>query len=526
MAKNNSVKNLISAHGWLGVTISVVLFLAFWAGAISLFRAEVQQWSQLPHHPVDTSAENKPLMLVVDELLQNYSLNTEEHLTIIQPDADNPYYSVYVDMLPEENAAKDAPERVAELLVDPKTGEIVGDLDQFYLGEFIYVLHYSLSMGAVGLYLVGFVTLVFLFAILSGIYIHAKKIIPHFFSYRIRKQRTQLLDFHTLTGVMTLPFSVMYALSGLVFNLIIVYQAAFLFLVYDGDQNALLTDVGFAAFVTPVQTGEALDMTKAESIIAEAESDYGPASVTRFYNYGDTSAVLEMRGEKPGGLSQRYDIFYRVQDGVLIQASGIEGTNAFRKGSEVLAALHFADFAGVDLRMIYFILALAFAALIVIGNVLWVEKRKTQQQGSIRVTRFVGNMTVGACGGLITATAFAFFAERVMPANIEGRAENLSILFFTVTLVVLLGAYWVESKKIFIAHLLWITAGMLLLTVAADWFLFGDVMAELWSNGTRAVHAVELALVVVSAVFLWIAKNLLKYSFWVLLFRVPPTVNT
>ncbi len=39
------LKGITEAHSWLGLIISGLLFVVFFAGAIALFRAEITQWS-------------------------------------------------------------------------------------------------------------------------------------------------------------------------------------------------------------------------------------------------------------------------------------------------------------------------------------------------------------------------------------------------------------------------------------------------------------------------------------------------
>ena len=92
--KNRAIKNLIDSHGWLGVIFSVVLFLVFWTGAISLFRAEIQQWAETPHYQVDTSAEDLPLMEVIDKTVRQYPFDREKRLTVVLPNETRNYHAI------------------------------------------------------------------------------------------------------------------------------------------------------------------------------------------------------------------------------------------------------------------------------------------------------------------------------------------------------------------------------------------------------------------------------------------------
>ncbi|MGB6136022.1 MAG: PepSY-associated TM helix domain-containing protein, partial [Shewanella sp.] len=66
------IKNLVEAHSWLGLIISPLLFIVFWAGAITLFHDEVAQWAITPHHPVQSSQQDLPLGSLVKQKMAEY----------------------------------------------------------------------------------------------------------------------------------------------------------------------------------------------------------------------------------------------------------------------------------------------------------------------------------------------------------------------------------------------------------------------------------------------------------------------
>jgi len=54
------LKRITDAHSWLGLIISGLLFVVFFAGSVALFRAEISQWSMQPHFEV---SQGQPLAL-------------------------------------------------------------------------------------------------------------------------------------------------------------------------------------------------------------------------------------------------------------------------------------------------------------------------------------------------------------------------------------------------------------------------------------------------------------------------------
>lgn len=504
--KNIVLRNLLDAHGWLGVSVSILLFLVFWAGAISLFRLEVQQWAELPHHPIQLNVASMPLMTIINNKLRQYPLNTKEHLTIYMPGDPSAYYRMSIDVLPKAGQSP-TKEDVVEIDIDPKTGETLGLAERFGFSEFIFRLHYNLNIASTGLYLVGFFSLIFLVAIFSGVYIHWNKLASHFFAYRTGKLRTHLLDLHNLAGVMTLPYILMYAVTGLIFNLIIVFQIVAVVFIYQGNTQAVFKDVGRATYQATAQSGIPQDMSAAIPLIEKAESSLGSVRFVQFYNYGDQNAVIRVRGKQPAYFSHYYDVYYQVRDGVIVQQYGLPPHNAYRRGMEVVGALHFANFAGIDLRFLYFLLAMAVAAMIIAGNFLWIAKRANQSQYNL-YTLVIGSLSVGGCGGIILATALGFLLERALPSDMSYRA---SIVIFSFTFSLLLTAccvFFVSDKKYFLSIVLVASAALLSLVLLCDLCIYAEPIAELVAAGHYTVLAVDVSLLFFTLVFFLLAKKM------------------
>ncbi|MFT5705630.1 MAG: hypothetical protein ACI8SK_001590 [Shewanella sp.] len=55
-------------------------------------------------------------------------------------------------------------------------------------------------------------------------------------------------------------------------------------------------------------------------------------------------------------------------------------------------------------------------------------------------------------------------------------------------------AYRVESKKRYIAQVIFATVVVLILTLLADWLMFSSQIIQLWQDGFRAVVGVEVGI--------------------------------
>ncbi len=148
--------------------------------------------------------------------------------------------------------------------------------------------------------------------------------------------------------------------------------------------------------------------------------------------------------------------------------------------------------------------------MIIVGNILWLDKRVLQQNVSKRSIGFVRSLTVGLCSGFVVATAVALLAERILPLSLIGRGAWVIYAYVAVLSLVAISAFWVINNKRFIARLLQVTVALVLLTIVADWWLFGTSLLTLWQDGFRGVIGVEIGLLLFAVVSLWIAQLLLK----------------
>lgn len=505
-----SIKQQITyAHGWIGIIASSILCLIFWFGGLSLFRAEIQAWSEAPdfmamsrketEHSAVSPVSEPPLTLVdvIDEVIPLYDFDQNEHLSIVLPQPSQPYYQFYIDLIAKDQSAHPT----AEVNVHPNTGNVLGDVDQYPVANFFYRLHYSGNMGTAGLYTIGFFALLLGFALFSGVWIQAKKLWQQFFLYRNNKKATGYLDAHRVIGVISLPYAAMFALTGLVFNLVIVYQATFALILYKGDSKALLADAGYATHLAMEISGIKSSMEPIPSLIEQTNQEKGPVYFARIHAYGDQNAMLELKGEhRDAHLGGRYDIYYRISTGEVLFDGGSEA-NHLRAGLNVLEDLHFGNFGGLGLKIIYFLLALAMVSTTILGNLLWVEKRKKKVVDHSKALWLIPKITIGTCLGLIGSTFVCLFYVRVMPFSSVATGDILPLIFVVSLLVWLVLGFVVDQSKSLIKHSLLLTAALSILTVLLGCLQYPSDWMLLSYSSSKAILTVDVGLLLLSAIF-------------------------
>ncbi|MDP2560644.1 PepSY domain-containing protein [Psychrobium sp. 1_MG-2023] len=506
MLSKQLIKNLTEAHSWIGLIISSLLFIVFFAGSIALFRSEINLWSMQPHFDVHHKDQQQVSVdTILDNALAGRDYDGKEHITLVMPQPHSPFYRAYIDI-------KDRPQEphYDSLLLDPVTGKVISEGDKFQLANFIYQLHYDLNLPW-GLYIVGFITLFFFFALISGIFIHARKFIANFFQYRNGEhKRTQLLDMHNVVGVISIPFTVMYAITGLIFNLVIIYQIAFALLLYKGDQDALLNDAGIVQ-IAPEWQDKPVSRANLAQLVSNLETKYQlqPERI-RFYNYGDASGVIEVRANSEKEFGYQYTTTHSFADGHTLTVHDDSNPNTLVLGLDTLKKLHYANFANVDLRVIYFILGLAVCALIVTGNLLWIEKQQKRRHHSARAISMARYVTNVGSVGIVVATSVAFMSERLVPINIVERMDIIILCFYLgllVSAVAFLLPKNQEKSRQLIAIQLNLSAVVLISTVILDWVLFQNKIVALSQAGYQQTIGVEIGLLLSAVVLALTARR-------------------
>ncbi|MEJ6476710.1 PepSY-associated TM helix domain-containing protein [Pseudoalteromonas piscicida] len=441
--KNQTLKSLTEAHAWIGLIISTVLFIVFITGSLSLFRDNINGWerSQLTVQStpsLDTIAYDK----AIANLEQQFNVDTHHSFFMREPTEHNPFIEAYfASHLDEPHPITGEDHQDQHLLLDANTGEILADADQFEFSSFLYELHYDLGLGRAGLYFVGIITLFFFVAILTGVVIHWRKIAKNFFQYRTTGKKDKWLDAHNLVGTMGLPFHLMYAFTGLVFNLVIIYQISYAVLLYGGNQTTLLQAAGFNE-PTITEQNKAAPVVGVDSLRAQALQILGDVKITtvEITHFGDQNAVVSFTAKSNDAFSNYKEVQYTLHDQTQIYLTENNYDNAVRAGLSTIASLHFGDFAGYGMRLAFLCLGLATAYLIVSGNLMWIDKRAKQKKQSPKGLLFVKRLTSGAFIGVLLAVSVGFALTTLLPTSHVDKLETVKFSMFSAFIFALLSS--------------------------------------------------------------------------------------
>ena len=431
-------KTFERVHSWTGLLAGLALFIAFYAGAFTMFHEQTEHWQALPQ-PQAAAESHERAWTDANQLLQSVTkqypeARTEVGLTLPHGELTE----VQAWWFDGKVWQYRTPEQMTSATPTAASADEEESTD---LAHFIYGLHYSLGIPIVGIYLMGVVSIIYGLALVTGLILYLPGFTKDLFALRVGRNLKRLWqDAHNVIGVLSLPFHVMFAITGAIFCLSAVLVSALNFVVFKGELvDAFGRATGFSDVVEPRGIPAATMLTPQEAVERAREAvrqkggeDFDAAYV-RYKQYGDQAAIVEAMGDSEGALASYGGVALSAVDGRVLNMQTAGARDANHATYSALFGLHFGHYGKLTLRWVYFVLGLSGAFLFYSGNLLWVESRRnrrgpTQTQGSYVMAR----STVGVCLGTCVGVSATFIATLI--AGAFGMKSNgvVAPVFFTV----------------------------------------------------------------------------------------------
>lgn len=403
--KATTLRTFQIVHTWTGLLAGFALFVAFYAGALTVFHNDIAAWQNPPWR--STPDANVPLKALVDRLIAEHPNAKSDFGIVLPSDASHAAYAYWQ----EHDQARFA---TYSKIASPNNE----DNNAGSLADFIYALHDSLGLPHVGIYLMGVVSLLYGLALLSGLIIHLPRLFTDLFALRIGQNLKRLWqDAHNAIGVVSLPFHIIFTVTGALLCLFPLLLAALNGLAFNGklyDAYAQVINTAPqlassrlpAAMLPPDTLIEHAKQAAMKSGVSSFTPDY-----LHYINYGDRNAVIEVRGLSQHTLGTYGTVALSAVNGSVL-AMHVGNTHTLNGITHsAMYALHFGSFGGRTVQWMYFGLGLAGAFLFYSGNLLWIEsRRKRRHLHQPRGTRVMARATVGVCIGTCLGISGAFTA--------------------------------------------------------------------------------------------------------------------
>ncbi|MBU8977213.1 PepSY domain-containing protein [Lysobacter sp. MMG2] len=500
---SNTLRTFTTLHTWVGLVAGFALFVAFYAGAITIFHHDLQAW-QSPHGVNAKAQTLDDAQRLLDETLERHP-ESRKHVGMVFPGEEYPITATYW---------QDA--KGAWRYATTEHPEGLNEMPGGALSELVNALHYSLGIPVAGTYLMGIVSLLYGLALISGVIIHLPKLVEDLFALRPgRNLKRMWQDAHNVIGVLSLPMHIMFAVTGAMLCLAMIAMFALNPLIYRGQlMSALGPAMDTAPVVAPANREQALGslaMWRERSIAIANEqgvASFEPAYL-KLSNVGDANATIEITGASPGSLGPLGAVAMNANTGAKLatQLPGQRDANHATLSSAY--ALHFGEYGNHWVQWLYFLLGLGGAFLFYSGNLLWIESRRKRRQAEQgRAQLWMARATVGVCIGVCVAISVAFIATQLLQAPAFAAVELGFGVNFACFVAWGLCALWAALRPPIRAaqELLWAAA----VTTALIPVAHGAVTGAWWwasaAAGQWALFAIDAGAIAMAVGFAWLAR--------------------
>ncbi|NGF57017.1 PepSY domain-containing protein [Parapedobacter sp. SGR-10] len=447
---NRSYNILFHTHTVSGIVISAVLFIIFFAGAISLYKQEIYQWEDpAARIPVVHNIDYERVLTRLDSV--KAGVKETHEVSVKLPSDARPVYTFYVPV--EDSTGMN----YVTFVYNPHTDKIVehSSGDGSTTGETLYRLHFLDQVPwYIGRYIAGFVSLFFAFAVVTGLLIHWKNIVAKFYAFSFKSVKKQFwTNAHTVFGVIGLPFQLMYAITGAFYLLSVFILAPAVVILFKGDQDKLVTMIyppeAFHSHDEEFPPATHMPIAEGLEQIQRDHPDYR-VSYLEIVNPGTESAVLVADLVNEQAFNRDGTVVLDLHSGeykLRIKPGEKNYAQSILLG---ISKVHFASFGGWLMKALYFILSIFTCFVIISGVLIWKEARNkpSYSEKQRRFHHRVTTLYLSVCFTLFPATALLFIAEQLVTQG-AGHADQVNSLFFVGWLLfAVVGCLWKTEKQI------------------------------------------------------------------------------
>ena len=483
-----------SLHTWTGIISGMALFIAFYAGALAVFKEPIARWAS----PPPPQEQYVPLAQADQLLLQTLKTAPDSGSDFVIHIADAENIPARMSWQRQAKGAEDHDQSNNQYYLSYLEGDgqaVVRNSQPSPLADFIDVLHRVVGLPVdsdLNRWIMGVVATLYGLALVSGLIIFLPTLAKEFLSLRVEKSPRRLWrDAHNVVGIISLPFHLVMALTAIIF--------AFHDGIYDLQRSLFQSSPGgppqrIEQTLTPRDPAKMLPplaLIKQTQAIAPGFAPYA----IQYQNVTSEKALVRIWGKDATAVSPRARGGFLALDpysGRTLNSDylpGKQGTAALVISS--FFALHMAAFGGSLVQWLYFLLGMAGAWLFYNGNLLWVENRRHQaarnQQGlpiQRRDARLLAAATVGVCLGCICGISLTIAAAKWLP-----QSGSLLLwhqwLYYTLFFASIGWAFLYGAARAAI-HLLWLASALTLAIPATTLLAALWPQLGLWAYGAAA----------------------------------------
>lgn len=439
--RNDVIKVYKDVHIWVGIVSGLMLFIAFYAGAITMFEKPLERWATppsalAPPPPIERADELR------EAVLARHPQAAKFHAVVVQPTAEMPARVVWRE---PGKTRRDFTEYGASFAADGSLQ--VEKLARAPVAQLVDTLHQLVGLpfaDAVARPIMGAVALLYAVALVSGLIIVLPTLVKDFFALRLGKNIKRMwMDVHNALGIVSLPFHLVMALTSVVFAFHTPFYAVQEKVVYPHGlpwgQHAPAPLPGPHEYPLP-----------ADELLRRVEAQLPGFEVYSFIfreDHGQLEASVTGLDIRYGTRGRTYASTHLNPYTGEVDPHDLPGhMEPWDATVNTFFMLHFGSYGGNAMRWLYVAMGLAGAMLFYTGNLLWIESRRRKQRdgvvpGQKRSARVLGCLTVGVSLGCVIGISATLAATKWLPGQVDGLAAWHEGIYYAVFLAAVAWAF-------------------------------------------------------------------------------------
>jgi uncharacterized iron-regulated membrane protein len=417
--KEKDKKLLWRIHHWAGLYSGIVIGILCFTGVLAVFIPEIDSAILKNHYSVSAAIAKPGDLPKINNALAETKRKYPQMsgLLIDMPEKPGQVATFNFQVKGKEKSEN----KSYSLFVDPVADKLLGYRDrQNSLANYLRQMHVRLYEGFWGRQLVGLAGIAFIIVTVTGFLIYGKFMKKQSYP-QIRKKNLRIImaDWHKILGI-----------TALAFNFVIACSGAWL-----GLQPKLMqwfdiiapNDRDFEKVMDKKEDAEiAVDWNKVFQAVRQEFPELRPGYVRASE---DGTATIEVHGSVAGQLYERNinTIVFAKKSYKALFKCDLRKASFADKFYSVQEALHFGDFGGLGVKVVYAILGLISAFLSISGFVVYLcrtDKKEKRSQSPIKIT-FIYSMVIVL---LLTIVAMiSMFIGYRQAANVAAYIVNGSL---------------------------------------------------------------------------------------------------
>jgi uncharacterized iron-regulated membrane protein len=412
------VQRTLNGHAAIGLLSAVLMYLLILSGTLAVFDDELHRWEQPRSVETQALAPNA-VQTALMESLESTAGRPSPAIVIHLPSDASPRATLsdatglhYLDASGHRRSAVQTP-----------------------WTDFVMALHFYLNLPEVwGLALVGALGVMLVSLSITGV-LALPRIFRDAFRFNPRASRQLAhVDWHNRLSVWTLPFGIAVAFSGAVLG-VMTPGAAMMSKFHLAPSEAAVFAPVFGYAPAPEGTSNRVpDAAAALQVMTSRFAQAVPTDVI-VRNAGTASQDIEVLTREPQRLIVGEYYLFDAR-GEFIRPVGLSEGHVGQQFAASMYRLHFGNFAGLAMKLAYFVFGIALTVVSATGVSIWLMKRRRRGLGLPRLEQMWAAVVWGSplllglafCGKLVgarEATMTAFFWAGLALALVASACTNI-----------------------------------------------------------------------------------------------------